>query len=413
MDDRHAGTGQPAVADTVRGAGGRGGPETVPAHDRPAVRNQLADGVEQQDGRRAVLGAVAAGRVHRHSHHGGAHIHRRDSRRRYTRRAQHVLQRHAQRRHTVRVLHRATGIVRRPHILFHAGSVCVPGGVHVDTRVTVLLCHQGQRQEGARSAGVAAGRPRCRGTGRGLARADAHQGRGEERAAEQGLDARPVRVRVQPESIRHRPDRGRGRRAVRHDHGAGVRVIHVRARRHERDAVARPVHHAAGRADILHDVRHRFLGGQARPPAAVAVLVFRVRRVRTGHRRVLLQTVGQRRIAGRLDPVHCHRVVRRHLQHRAGPAVAYAPGRNVPVQRPGASQRHHVRHVDRHIVHRAQDVPGDHGQLGHTRQLFHLRYRVPGVVRAHPSFSAGDQGQNVRADPKRDHENHRRSPDAP
>lgn len=80
VDDRAAGAGKPAVADTVRAAGGRGGPQTVPADDRPSVHSQLADGVGEQDDRRAVLGAAAAGRVHRHHHHGGAHLHRRDSR---------------------------------------------------------------------------------------------------------------------------------------------------------------------------------------------------------------------------------------------------------------------------------------------------------------------------------------------
>lgn len=80
MDGRAAGAGQPAVAHTVRAAGGRAGPETVSADDRAAVHRQLADGAVQQYDRRAVLGAAAAGRVHGHHHHGGAHIHRRDCR---------------------------------------------------------------------------------------------------------------------------------------------------------------------------------------------------------------------------------------------------------------------------------------------------------------------------------------------
>jgi len=84
---------------------------------------------------------------------------------------------------------------------------------------------------------------------------------------------------VQSEGVPNRPNRGRCRRAVRHDHRAGVRVIHVRARRHGQDAVPGPVHHVARCADILHHVRHRIPGGQAGPPAAAAVLVFRVRRV--------------------------------------------------------------------------------------------------------------------------------------
>lgn len=80
LDDRVAGAGQPAVADPVRAAGGRAGPETVSAAHRAAVHRQLADGAVQRHGGRAVLGAAAAGRVHRHHHHRGAHIHRRDSR---------------------------------------------------------------------------------------------------------------------------------------------------------------------------------------------------------------------------------------------------------------------------------------------------------------------------------------------
>ncbi|CAH1725117.1 unnamed protein product [Aphis gossypii] len=182
-------------------------------------------------------------------------------------------------------------------------------------------------------------------------------------------------IPVQPQGVPDRADRRRGRRAVRHDHRAGVRQFHVRARRHRQDAVPGPVHHAAGRADILHHVRHRLPGGQARPPAAAAVLVLRVRRVRAGHRAVLLQAVGGLRVAGRLDTVHRHRVVRRHLQHRARAAVAHAPGRDVPVQRPRPGQRHHVRHAHRHIVRRPQDVPGHHRPVGHTRQLFHIRHR--------------------------------------
>lgn len=280
----------------------------------------------------------------------------------------------------------------------------VPGHVPVDTRVAVLLRAEERRQERAQVAGLAAGRL---GPGRGVPRAGAHQGRGEERAAEQGVDARPVRVAVQPQGVPDRADRGRGRRAVRHDHRAGVRVVHVRARRHGEHAVPGPVHHAAGRVDILHHVPHRLSGGQAGPPAAAAVLVLRLRRVRAGHRAVLLQALGQRRLAGRVDTVHRHRVVRRHLQHWPGPVAAHAPGRDVPVQRARPGQRHHVRHAHRHIVHRAENVPGDHRQVGHTRQLFHLRVRVSGVVFAHLSFPAGNQRQNILSDPTRDHEDHR------
>jgi len=76
VDDRHAGAGQPAVADTVRGARGRGGPETVFAAHGALIHRQLADGVVQRHDRRAVLGKVATGRVHRHHHHGGANLHR-------------------------------------------------------------------------------------------------------------------------------------------------------------------------------------------------------------------------------------------------------------------------------------------------------------------------------------------------
>lgn len=407
MDDRHAGTGQPVVADTVRAARGQGGPETVSAAHRAPLHRQLAHGAVEQHDRRAVLGAAPTGRVHRHHNHRGAHLHRRDSRRQHTRRAQHVLQRHAERRHTVRVLRRAASVVRRAHVLLAAGAVRVPGHVPVDTRIAVLLRAPGRRQEGARVGGVAARRPVGR-IGRRGPRADAHQGRGPGRPPAQGFDARPVRVPVQPQGVPDRADRRRGRRAVRHDHRAGVRQFHVRARRHRQDAVPGPVHHAAGRADILHHVRHRLPGGQARPPAAAAVLVLRVRRVRAGHRSVLLQAVGGLRVAGRLDTVHRHRVVRRHLQHRARAAVAHAPGRDVPVQRPRPGQRHHVRHAHRHIVCRPQDVPGHHRPVGHTRQLFHIRHRVPGVVPVDLPVPARDQGQDVRADPERDHEDHRR-----
>lgn len=76
VDDRAAGAGKSLVAHTVRAVGGRGGPQTVSADDRAAVHRQLADGVGQQYDRRAVLGAAAAGRVHRHHHDGGAHLHR-------------------------------------------------------------------------------------------------------------------------------------------------------------------------------------------------------------------------------------------------------------------------------------------------------------------------------------------------
>lgn len=280
----------------------------------------------------------------------------------------------------------------------------VPGHVPVDTRVAVLLRAQERRQERAQVAGLAAGRF---GPGRGGPRAGAHQGRGEERAAEQGLDARPVRVAVQPQGVPDRADRGRGRRAVRHDHRAGVRVVHVRARRHGEHAVPGPVHHATGRVDILHHVPHRLSGRQARPPAAAAVLVLRLRRLRAGHRAVLLQALGQRQLAGRVDPVHGHRVVRRYLQHWAGPVVAHAPGRDVPVQRARPGQRHNVRHAHRHIVHRAENVSGDHRQMGHTHQLFHLRVRVSRVVFVDLSFPTGNQRQNVYSDPKRNHEDHR------
>jgi len=156
VDDRHAGAGQPAVANTVRSARGRGGPETVSAAHGAPLHRQLADGVVQRHDRRAVLGAAATGRVHRHHHHGGANLHRRDCRRRYPRRAQHVLQRHAQRRHTVRVLRRAASVVRRSHVLLVAGALRVPWHVPVDTRIAVLLRAPGRRQEGARIGGVAA-----------------------------------------------------------------------------------------------------------------------------------------------------------------------------------------------------------------------------------------------------------------
>jgi len=76
VDDRHAGAGQPAVADTVRGARGRGGTETVSvAHGTP-IHRQLADGAVQRHDRRAVLGETAAGRLHRNHHHCGANLHR-------------------------------------------------------------------------------------------------------------------------------------------------------------------------------------------------------------------------------------------------------------------------------------------------------------------------------------------------
>jgi len=214
---------------------------------------------------------------------------------------------------------------------------------------------------------------------------------------------------VQPEGVPDRPDRGRGRRAVRHDHRARVRVFHIRSRRYGQDAVPGPVHHVAGRVDILHHVRHRLPGGQAGPPAAAAVLVLRVRCVRAGHRVVLLQAVGRVRGPGCLDTVHGHRIVRRHLQHRARATFAHAPGRDVPVQRPRPGQRYHVRHAHRHIVRRAQDVPGHHRPVGHTRQLLHIRHRVPGVVPVDLPVLARDKGQDVRADPERHHENHRQS----
>lgn len=76
VDDRHAGAGQPAVADTVRGARGRGGTETVSAAHGTPIHRQLADGAVQRHDRRALLGAAAAGRVHRNHHHGGANLHR-------------------------------------------------------------------------------------------------------------------------------------------------------------------------------------------------------------------------------------------------------------------------------------------------------------------------------------------------
>lgn len=286
-------------------------------------------------------------------------------------------------------------------MLLAAGTVRVPGHVRVAARVAVLLRVQERRQEGPRVAGVAARRRRRGGPGRGGARADAHQGRGEERAPGQGLGARLVRVPVRPQGVPNRADRGRGRRAVRHDHRAGVRVVHVRARRHREHAHPGPVHHAAGRAHILHHVRHRLPGGQVGPPAAAAVLVLRLRRVRAAHRALLLQTVGQRGRARRLDPVHRHRVVRRHIQHRTGPAAAHAPGRDVPVQRARPGQRHHVRHAHRHIVRRPQDVPGDHRPVGHTRQLFRLRFRLPRLVPDDLSVPTRNQGQNVRANPGR------------
>lgn len=280
----------------------------------------------------------------------------------------------------------------------------VPGHVHVDTRITVLLRAEERRQEGAGVDDVAAGQ---RGAGRGGARANAHQGRGEERSAGQRLDARPVRVPGQPQGVPDRADRGRGRRAVRHDHRAGVRVVHVRARRRGPDADPGPVHHDAGRAHIQHHVRGRLPGRQAGPPAAAAVLVLRLRRVRAHHRAVLREAVDQLRRARRLDTVHGHRVVRRHLQHRAGAAAAHAPGRDVPVQHPRAGQRVHVRHAHRHLVRRPQDVPGDHRPVGHTRQLLHVRLRVPRLVPADLRVSARDQGQNVHGDPERDHAVHR------
>jgi len=76
VDDRHAGAGQPAVADTVWGARGRGGPKTVSAAHRAAIHHQLADGAVQRHDRRAVLGATAAGRLYRHHHHSGANLYR-------------------------------------------------------------------------------------------------------------------------------------------------------------------------------------------------------------------------------------------------------------------------------------------------------------------------------------------------
>jgi len=76
VDDRHAGTGQPAFADTIRGARGRGGTETVSAAHGTPIHRQLADGAVQRHDQRAVLGAAAAGCVHRNHHHGGANLHR-------------------------------------------------------------------------------------------------------------------------------------------------------------------------------------------------------------------------------------------------------------------------------------------------------------------------------------------------
>lgn len=76
VDDSHAGAGQPAVADTFRAARRRSRPETVSVAHRATVHRQLADGAVQRHDRRAVLGAAAAGRVHRHHHHSGADLHR-------------------------------------------------------------------------------------------------------------------------------------------------------------------------------------------------------------------------------------------------------------------------------------------------------------------------------------------------
>jgi len=76
VDDCNAGAGKPVVPDTIRGACGRGWPETVSATHRAPIHRQLADGVMQRHDRRAVLGAASAGRVHRHHHYGSANLHR-------------------------------------------------------------------------------------------------------------------------------------------------------------------------------------------------------------------------------------------------------------------------------------------------------------------------------------------------